>query len=106
MTKIVTNLSTGETTVEPLTQEELDAQAAYLLSPAYAALQAQQALATLDASAVTVAKANAVINYLVTHTPQECAAKVQTDVTNLATAKDMLAHFAQVLCVLAKDRLR
>ena len=63
-------------------------------------------VAVADASAVTVVKANAVINYLVTHTPAECAAKVQTDVTNLATAKDMLAHFAQALCVLAKDRLR
>ena len=67
---------------------------------------AQELQAVEDEAAVTVVKANAVINYLVTHTPAECAAKVQTDVTNLATAKDMLAHFAQALCVLAKDRLR
>ena len=70
------------------------------------AFLAPSAQSVADASAVTVVKANAVITYLVTHTPAECAAKVQTDVTNLATAKDMLAHFAQALCVLAKDRLR
>lgn len=59
-----------------------------------------------DENARTLAKQNAVIQYLATHTPLECAAKVQSDVTNLATAKDMLANFAMALCVLARDRLR
>lgn len=52
------------------------------------------------------AKLNPTLRYLVTHTPAECAAKVQADVTDLATAKDMLAHFAVALCVLARGQLR
>lgn len=59
-----------------------------------------------DAAAVSAAKSNLIIQFLVTHSPAECAAKVQNDVTSLATAKDMLANFAQALCVLARGTLR
>lgn len=59
-----------------------------------------------DQTATDTAKLNPIIQYLVTHTPAECAAKVQADVTSLATAKTMLAHFAVALCVLARGKLR
>jgi hypothetical protein len=67
---------------------------------------AAEALRVADEAAFTVAKVNPIIAYLTRHTPAECAAKVQSDVTNLATAKDMLAHFAVALCVLSKEKLR
>lgn len=51
-------------------------------------------------------KIDPVIRYLVTHTPAECAAYVQLNVTNLATAKDMLAKFAMALSVLARQQLK
>lgn len=51
-------------------------------------------------------KIDPVIRYLVTHTPAECAAYVQLNVTNLATAKDMLAKFAMALSVLARQQFK
>jgi hypothetical protein len=59
-----------------------------------------------DQAALTNAKANAVIQYLVSHTPAECSAKVATDVNNLATAVTMMQNFAIALSILAKDKLR
>lgn len=59
-----------------------------------------------DAAAVTAAKAEPVIQYLVSHTPAECAAYVNANVTTLAQAKDMLAKFAMALSVLARRELR
>jgi hypothetical protein len=82
-----------------------DAELAILRAPtpeqiAAAALQAQ------DEAAKNVAIVNPVIQYLVSHTPAECIEKVNTDVTDLASAKIMLGHFAVALCVLAKEKLR
>lgn len=62
----------------------------------------QQAL--LDAKAE--AKADNVVQYLRDHTPAECEAYVQTNVTDLASAKALLKKFAIVLCVLSKQNLR
>ena len=101
----VLDLKTGPS-IQYLSAEDIAARDAYLASPEYAAHLAKQATAAEDAAAVSQAKLNATIQYLATHTPAECAAKVQAEVTNLATAKDMLAHFAQALCVLVRRELR
>lgn len=61
---------------------------------------------TADAAAKAVAKADTVVQYLRDHTPAECEAYVQTNVTDLASAKAMMKKFAVVLCVLAKQELR
>lgn len=71
-----------------------------------AAVAAAEKQASDDATDLNLAKANPVIRYLVTHTPAECAAYVQTNVTNLNTAKDMLAHLAAALSVIARNQLR
>lgn len=71
-----------------------------------AAEAARAAQAQADAAATAAAKANNVVIYLVSHTPAECAAYVQANVTNLAQAKDMLANFAMALSVLARRSLR
>ena len=67
---------------------------------------AAQAQIVADEYAIGVVKTNPVIQYLVTHTPDECVAKVQADVINLETAKVMLGHFAVALSVLARGKLR
>lgn len=59
-----------------------------------------------DAAALEAVKADQVIRYLVTHTPAECAQYVQTNVTNLATAKDVLGKLAMAVSVLAKKEFR
>lgn len=75
-----------------------------------AAWQASQAaLVTAQAAdeqAKTDAKTDPVIQYLRDHTPAECAAYVQTNVTSLATAKDVLAKMAMALSVLCKKEFR
>lgn len=58
------------------------------------------------AEALAAAKADAAIQYLVTHTPAECYAYVQNNVTNLATATAFLGKMAMVLSIIAKDRLK
>jgi hypothetical protein len=70
---------------------------------AQAAFDAQQAT---DAAAKQASKADAVIQYLVTHTPAECDAYVHTNVTNLATAVALLGKMAMVLSVLARAELQ
>ncbi len=52
------------------------------------------------------AKANALVRFLVTHTPAQIDAKVRADVTTLAAARDMLAHLAVGLGALARSQLR
>lgn len=49
------------------------------------------------------ARADNVINYLRTHTPQECETYVQKNVTDLASAKALLKKFAIALCVISKQ---
>jgi hypothetical protein len=48
------------------------------------------------------AKADAVVQYLATHTPLECYQYVQSNVTNLAEAKVMMGKFAAILSVMAR----
>lgn len=58
-----------------------------------------------DEQAATAAKADSVIQYLVTHTPAECAAYVNANVNNLADAKAFLGKVAMALSVLARQHL-
>lgn len=67
---------------------------------------ALESVKTADASAVAFVKSRPIIQYLATHSPAECNAKVQADVTDLASAKVMLGNFAEALCVLTKQSLR
>lgn len=80
------------------------------------AAQAQEQQADLEAKAY--AKLDPVIQYLVSHTPAECAQAIRdfidsASVTNLATAQACLgrietrmAQFAKALSVLAREKLR
>jgi hypothetical protein len=60
----------------------------------------------IDAAARDAAKADAVIQYLVNHTPAECADYVQSNVTDLASAKQFLKKVAMALSMLARSELR
>lgn len=77
---------------------------------AYAAQQTAQAAAVAQHAADTAAKqsaqADVVIQYLVNHTPAECAAYVAANVTNLASAVSLLQKFAIALCVISKREFR
>lgn len=55
--------------------------------------------------ALAAAKADVAIQYLVTHTPAECYAYVQANVTNLATAVNFIGKIAMVLSIIAKNRM-
>ena len=72
-------------------------------TPEELAAEAQQ---LADAEARAEAKADATVQYLRDHTPAECADYVHTNVTDLASARNMLKKFAMVLSVLAKQNLR
>ncbi len=101
MSRIVIDLKTGEQTVVELTPDEIaDAQART------AAEQPAIAQRIADAEASSAAKADATIAYLVSHTPAECYAKVQTDVTDLASARQMIGRLAMAVSVLARRELR
>ena len=71
----------------PPTPEELAAEAR------------RQAIATAKAEA----KADTVVQYLRDHTVAECVQYVDTNVTNLASAKAFLEKVAVVMCVLSKE---
>ena len=53
-----------------------------------------------------IAKADNVIQYLVNHTPDECASYVAANVTNLATAVNLLQKMAMALSVLCKKEFQ
>jgi hypothetical protein len=59
-----------------------------------------------DDAAKASAKADTVVQFLRNHTPAEVEAYVQANVTDLASARQMLKKFAVVLCVLARQTLR
>lgn len=59
-----------------------------------------------DKQGIEYAKADAVIQYLVAHTPAECEAWVNANVNNLADAKNFLGKVAIALCILARRELR
>jgi len=67
---------------------------------------AKEAQRVVDITAIADAKLDAVIQYLVTHTPDECAQYVESNVTDLASAKAFLKIVAKALSVLARRELR
>lgn len=67
---------------------------------------AQEQQRQADTAARDAVKADAIIKYLATHTPNECNAYVQANVTNLADAKTLLGKFAMALSVLVRGSLR
>ena len=97
------NVITGKRIEVPLTQEEIDDAAARTA----AELNDPARLQTIvDTAAKDSAKLDTVIQYLVTHTPEECTQYVQDSVTDLASAKAFLKKVAMVLSVLSKESLR
>jgi hypothetical protein len=67
---------------------------------------AAAALAAADASAKQAAKADALITFLIEKTPAEVVARVNSDITDLASAKQVIAKLAVAVSVLAKSSLR
>jgi hypothetical protein len=65
------------------------------------------AAAELEARATMrdVLRADNVVAYLRTHTPAECAAYVNANVSDLASAKAVLSKIAMVVAYLARERL-
>jgi hypothetical protein len=53
----------------------------------------------------TALRNDGTIQFLRTHTPAECEAWVQANVTDLATAKNVLGKLAMVVAYLARERL-
>lgn len=105
MNKIVIDVRTGSQQVVALTpEEEADAVARTAAEEAVAAPIRKQAAD--DVIAANSAKSDNVIQYLVTHTPAECAQYVQDNVTDLASAKAFLKKVAMALSVLARRELR
>ena len=77
------------------------------LDPATAAAnQAAKDQADADAAIQTTAKLDATIKYLIMHTAAQIEAKIDADVTNLATTKVILAKLAVAVGVLARRELR
>ncbi len=72
-------------------------------TPEHLAAMAQR---EADLAAKASAKADNVIQYLVTHTPEECAQYVQDNVVDLASARAFLKKVAMALSVLARRDLR
>ena len=75
-------------------------QAAAAITAAAAAQAAQ------DVTDIAAVKDDATVRYLTTHTPAQCYTKVQTDVTDLASAKVMLGRLAMALSVIGRNTLR
>jgi hypothetical protein len=65
-----------------------------------------QAQRQADESARGEAKADNVVQYLVAHTPAEINTYVQTNVTDLVGARNLLAKLAVAVSVLARRELR
>jgi hypothetical protein len=59
-----------------------------------------------DADAKQKAKADQVIQYLANHTPAEINNYIQANVTDLASAKKVLAKLAVAVSVIARNELR
>ena len=96
---IEVNVETGERIERAYTQEELDAINAAKNDPVKLAQDAQL---TKDRDELAQAKADATINYLVTHTPTEINTKVRqligaANVTNLATAQASIAAIEDLM---------
>lgn len=103
MNRIEINVATGEQAVVPLTAEEIaDAEARATAE----ANDPERLQAIADEGNRATAKSDNVIQYLVTHTPAECAAYVNANVNNLADAKAFLGKVAMALSVLARREFR
>lgn len=100
-TRIEVNVITGEQKEIPLNEEEL-----LELEALRVTHNEMVAAKQLIANEKNITKQQAVFQYLVSHTPQECAAWVNTNVTDLASAKDLLSKYAMILCILAKREFR
>lgn len=100
-TRIEVNVITGEQKEIPLDEEELLELEALRAEHTKVITEQQVMLNEKNAT-----KQQAVFQYLVSHTPQECAAWVNTNVTDLASAKDLLSKYAMILCILAKREFR
>jgi hypothetical protein len=57
------------------------------------------------AQMITDLRAESTITHLRTHTPSEAAAYVNANVTDLASAKNVLAKLAMICAYLARERL-
>lgn len=82
----------GDRAATPAEQAARDAQVA--------AAAAHQAARQTDVETI---KADPTITYLRDHRPAECYAKVQADVTDLASAKAMIGRLAMALCVIVRQ---
>lgn len=101
MKRIVHNLITGERAEVDLTTEEIADAVARTAREAPVIAQA-----AADSAAKDSAKLDPVIQYLVSHTPDECAKYVQDNVVDLPSAKAFLKNVAKALSVLARRELR
>lgn len=59
-----------------------------------------------DLAAVESAKLDTTLQYLITHTPAEIYAKIQSDATDLSSAKDILGRLAIAVSLVIKEVLR
>jgi len=88
----------------PITKAEADALRAP--TPAEQAVIDAAAAAAADALANRqAAKADAFVNFLATKSPAEVTARVQADVTDLASARVVLTKLAVAVSVLARNAL-
>lgn len=76
------------------------------VAPKTAEQIAAEAIRDADVAARTAAKADNIVQYLRDHTPAECEAYVQANITDLASARAFLKKVAVVMCVLSKQSLR
>ncbi len=95
-------LAQGNAALAPTIEAVIAAHVAASTARALAALALQEA----DAAAIASAKASDTVKYLVSHTPDECAALIQTTVTDLPGVIGILAEVARTLSVLARVSLR
>lgn len=67
---------------------------------------AANALAAADRAARQTAKADLLINFLIDKTPAEIITRVNSDITDLASARQVVAKLAVAISVLVKQSLR
>lgn len=75
-----------------------------VIPPTQAELDAQAELAAREKMRNAL-RADSVVHYLRTHTPAECAAYVNSNVTDLASAKNVLSKLAMICAYLARERM-
>jgi hypothetical protein len=86
-----------------------DAEAAILQAPTpaeQAAIDAAAALAAAYLLAKQQAKADALVTFLIDSTPAQVVTRITSDITDLASARQVIAKLAVAISVLAKQGLR